>query len=254
MLLKHTDSRPDLRLVEKLLGSIQSSSDQNPPGQGLAALACAGAKEAERQARKETEKQQILAKQKNRVKLAQDGIIVLGGIFYDLSEKIKNYAPTANVDNILLESRSRIISGRITLGTGRIEWRTMDPEEPVSEDGFSKSNWDVVTGAKIRVRQETNKRPGYGSSLWYMRKDKADSYRWFEVSYKLHPLSRKAAPYEPFELDSIQDADLAAASGMQIYEIASEPEPIDYGDSQTFLDRWFKRFAEASQGRLQRPR
>jgi len=248
MLRKRAESRPELKRVDKLLNILQNSKNQNNNVKGFEKLAIAGEADAERVAQLEADEQRAVNTHENRKEIAREGVNILNEIFMKLEAKVRNQAPTAKIEI------TRKSSCKISMGKGKIEWIFLDPVEPYNEEKFEASQFDILTGATIRVIQDSQNIVGYGSSLWYRRSEKIVPYRWHEVSY-FRSLSHRQFPYAPFELESPEYAYLAESNiTWSSYQVAFGPKPIDGEDSQDFLDRWLKRFAEASLGQLQPPR
>jgi hypothetical protein len=164
----------------------------------------------------------------------------------ELFRRIKEAAPTAE------EKDYDSLQRNIELGCGRLTVGSTARLKAIPAGAFHKSKWDVVCGAYIRVLQQEPRPNGWGSSLWYMGMSEDGSYRWYEVSY-MTSFGGTPASYEPFELCEIREADLATSHVIHVYQRAFGPEPIDVEDMESFLERWLLRFAEATEGRLQRP-
>jgi hypothetical protein len=89
--------------------------------------------------------------------------------------------------------------------------------------------------------------------LWYSKEHERDEYRWREVAYFSNAFSRHQPRYDPYFLDDINAADLAASRVMSEYQIAWGPAPIDDEDVEAFYERWADLFARAVRGQLQHP-
>jgi hypothetical protein len=89
-----------------------------------------------------------------------------------------------------------------------------------------------------------------------MRLHQDMSYRWYEVSYKQHPLfapeSNLPAPFAIQDLgnDIYNQADRAAGPGMHPIAIDFGPVSIDDEDSGQFCDRWLGQLVKAYHGKL----
>ena len=83
-------------------------------------------------------------------------------------------------------------------------------------------------------------------SLWYLRQSGDDNYRWYELAFRVHALSRCRSTVNPFSLPP-QDtrAQFALTTGMHPIEVAMDPVPVDQGGEQIFVDRWIGRLADA---------
>jgi hypothetical protein len=96
---------------------------------------------------------------------------------------------------------------------------------PIGESAFSRSGWDVVAGAIIKVRQSALPNE-WSASLWYSKQLEKDEYRWREVSYfNAFGSNRNKLKDEPYFLSDTEAADQAASSGISGYQIAWGPVP-----------------------------
>jgi hypothetical protein len=123
----------------------------------------------------------------------------------------------------------------------------------LNPDDFTKSGWDVITGAFISVKQSSPKEYERCSNLWYTNLGK-DEYRWWEVTYMTNLSGNTDQLYEPFCLNDFKLADSAAGSGLDIYQLGASPIPIDGEHFQSFCERWAELFAKAYREELEQPR
>ena len=247
MLRKEPETRPDLIRVEKTLKSLEEAGRGEPPrGAGFDALARAGAADAELLSHREAEEARVKSEQENRSSIAKQGFVILHEILQELVDAIREGAPTAVVNEKAQECR-------IALGMGILEWKEINTNTPIPRDAFSNCRWDVVAGIAIRVIQNTPRGPGWGSNLWYLKREHEESFRWNEVAYMDLSLAQRRRQYIPFEILSFEDADYAASHITHIYQIAYGPKFIDDEDKEDFIERWLERLSKASEGRLQLP-
>ncbi len=254
MLRKSPEARPNLKRVQESLSKIAQGID-DPPLNGTAILAQLGAVAANKEAEKEAAQELEQSKRQARIELAIEATRTLCQIIDRMFNDILQDAPTAirkkETKGIHTPSGPFTFPDAVSFGDASLQVRFRDPNQAFPENAFSASNWNVVTGASIQVLQHA---PPYvrGSSLWYADVNGDDDYRWREVSY-FSPLSSSSWD-EPFMLDEVEHADLAAAPSVDIFEIAFGPKLIDDEDEEDFSIRWRGFLAKGYEGKLCRPR
>lgn len=249
MLRKTAQTRPSLT---RLRSQLEDVLRDRPFGEGGRALAEAAGKVAEQQAEREAEGLSRAAASERRARIAQDANSNLAELRKQLLSEVCQLAPDARSEYGGRSVGEALLVGRVVLGAGCLELRLEVMDPLIKPDAFPRSGWDVVAGASIEVRQG---HPEYrwGASLWYTNRGEANEYRWWEASYFV-PLGVKPPRHEPFAAENYEQADLAAAPVFAAWNHAEEPMPIDHEDFPMFVDRWAKRLALASEGKLERPR
>lgn len=244
MLRKPASSRPSLSRVRAILSAlVQSASEAESNALGI--LAQIGSDIARQQARIGQEQQQAQSQEAMRDELADTGRKILRDILERLFNRVLIEAPNAERDRLA-----------VTLGQGRLEASLAGVgghrQQSASPAGlFCESKWDVLAAEEIIVHQQ-QPRYAWSSSLWYCRMPNTAEYRWYEASY--WSLGRKTT-LAPFSLSrSPEDADLAAAPIMHLYQFAFGPIAIDDEDEGDFIERWATVLAVAAHGKLGYPR
>ena len=83
-------------------------------------------------------------------------------------------------------------------------------------------------------------------SLWYLRESADDTYRWYELAFRVHPLVPRRSTVNPFSLPpQDNDAQLALSGAMHTIDVAEHPVPIDQGAEERFVERWIGCLADA---------
>lgn len=239
MLRKHPGTRIKLDRLIKLLNSILENNKQDS-GPNLVNLEKTGQQIAEQLASQEAQSLALEAEKRDRTQLAEGAHAILRKIVTELFEYIETAAPTARMDTY----------HSIQLGQARLAFGLMDHIVVLPKDKFTNSHWNVITSARISVKQEN---PFYnpGFNLWYMDQTGDDNYRWYEVGYMM---MRSASPgTEPFYINQLADADYAAARIAHTCQIAWGPICIDDEDAKHFISRWIDIFDRAASGTLQPP-
>ena len=110
--------------------------------------------------------------------------------------------------------------------------------------------WEVLASSSIALRTPRD-RYGHGGmahSLWYLRQNKDDAYRWCELAFTTHALARhqRQRTIDPFALPpGDNDAQFALSPGIHSIDVAKRPVPIDQGAEKHFVERWIRCFADA---------
>jgi hypothetical protein len=121
-------------------------------------------------------------------------------------------------------------------------------EQSFSEDDFPESGWDVLAGVTIYVGRAS--KAYWGANLWYMRRSRAEEYRWHQVEYSQYGSGERRPETGLMALTDLSGADLAASGTTQVYQVARGPFPIDDEDFPDFCDLWISRLARAYDGKL----
>lgn len=268
MLLKPPQARLNIDriilLLEDLSSSTKSSELSSP---GLQSLSKASASEAARLAQEEAKKAKIKTEKESRENLAKAGLSILYSQFQRFSDKVRINAPIAEINqrgSHYLElpfdspnyinpdlQKAHIID--IKLGSAFLSAELLNILVPFSKSSFSKSGWDVILGGYISVRQKEPTEYAWSSNLWYADLGDGSGYRWWEVCYMTHPLSRNHPKFMPFSVTDLDDADLASSSGMNTFQLANEPIIIDGEHEDIFMDRWSRLLSKAYEGQLKLP-
>lgn len=243
MLRKLPNTRPSIDRVITLLNDI-ASSDKKGLGGGLSALAQAGAADAAASLKAGAAMTEQEARTKARRELADAAINQLKQeVIAPLFSKIQTAAPSAKCFNL----------SQIEFGSASLVVKFRSGTNLIHEGAFKASGWDVIAGAIITVEQGGAKRYEWSANLWYTNLGKNADYRWWEVMYMTHPLVRGGREYEPYAIDNLSDADLAAAPAMGKIQLGARPRLIDDENVDDFCERWAKLLAQAYHGQLRRP-
>jgi hypothetical protein len=189
-------------------------------------------KEAEEEA--EATRERRAAESRQRV--ASEAMEILVALFAQFNERVHKQAPDDQV------SWGRRVA---TWTSNFLSWAPVFTFIP--SGAFDRSGWDVVAGASIELIQEAPRGE-------YTDLGAGEGHRWIEVPY-MRTMGGDPPGHgiEPFALDDLQDADLAASNVMHMYQHAAKPAPIDDENFDRFCDRWMERLAMAAQGQLRHP-
>lgn len=248
MLRKEPAARPSLNRVLRLLDEFASVCSDDTLGEGFEQLALAGADAAGKAIEEDAARLESARRTKTRYERAEVARQILPGIIAGLFRKIRDVAPAA--EEIAGKGRE---SCQIRLGSASLIVQPVAGGRPISTGEFASSGWDVILGWKIEVSQEYPNHPNHfvwGANLWYTDLGQNGGYRWWEIPYMRHPLLRTQPRFQPFAVTDFRAADVAAVRGMNEFQFAAKPRPIDDEDAGDFYARWAELLSKAYYGRL----
>ena len=254
MLRKPTTRRPTIDHVIAQLTQVARSEAKSSQAPGFESLASASARLAQAEAQEDARANADRLESETRNRKALEGRSVLKNLIDDFFQRLKGSAPSAVIEQ---KPGGKMM---LTLGRAYIEVSFPDQFAVIQANAFSKSKWDVLTGAQILVVQQ---KPifGWGSSLWYARLPSDADLTWYEVGYmekppNSHPkfIQDRIVLRGPLPMDNISPADEAAAGGIGSYQLAFRPKRIDDKDPSTFFNQWAELLAKAVQGELRQPK
>jgi serine/threonine-protein kinase len=242
MLRKIPANRPTADAVKSSLSQL---SYQSMPSQEFAELSRVASMISEEAARKEAEEIQQTREKIQREKIAKEAKTILNEIISDLFSKIQNYA-----SNALIYSKSGVRS--IELGKAKLSV-DFSMFNTIPEDAFSRSRWNVITGAVIMVTQELNRPYEWGANLWYTNLGQTGGLNWWEIMYMTSPFLTPRKRFEPYAETDLNLADKAGSNTMDIIQFGSVPKQIDFGNEEEFYKRWVNYLTSAVSGNLSKP-
>ena len=250
MLKKPPEMRPSIARIIRILTPIAEDGGSPEPkvlevyGALAHASAAAAASELAEEARIQEEHDEAL----RRDRVATVALEELESIVEYLLSKLESYAHAAT-RRVFGEGPGSDVHWALDLGAASLLVDVFTGRTAVQKGRFSRSKWDVISGARIAVHQSE---PNYvwGASLWYSNLGEGESYRWFEVSY--WSMKRGLPQHEPFATDNADVADMAAHGGTP-YQIAYGPIPVDGENLEGFCGRWAELLTKASEGKLRAP-
>jgi hypothetical protein len=242
MLRKLPQTRPVSSRVRQLLEQIVANPQEANGSDSMSALAKAAADVAEKEQKLQAQEQAEATAYFARADLAKVAFEILAENVERLWGKIHTQAPNAKRD----QRTGRFAFG-CHLGSGSLVV-ALDNQNYVEPGRFRRSGWDVVTYSDVSVTQH---QPSYtwSASLWYMKVNPAEDYRWHEVSYWRLGATKR----EPFACSDLKDADGAAGPGIYPVNIAFGPVSVDDELEQQFHERWIWLLAKAASGDLRQP-
>lgn len=238
-LYKPFEARPT---PTNVLAKLNAAAEE-PAKPGASRLAEANRLEVERLASDHARAQSEATETERRVALARVANMTFDSITEQLTEVIKENAPTATLSRIPNKQ------WRAQLRSGKLE---------ISEvESIPNNNWggpfDVIATASIRVNCDDD---GYGyrgrsHSLWYCDASTKGVYAWHELAFMKFAFSTQPA-IVPFYLDPYSGAE-AFSGVMGTTQLAWPIEKLDRGDLDDFVDRWIEWFAQAANRELHKP-
>jgi serine/threonine protein kinase len=247
MLRKEPRTRPNLNRIIDVLELIQSEMERVGNENINEDLAKVGAAHAAELAEVESLRMQIEYIKRKRAQLASAGFGILNEVMKELSNKISNDVPTAQISG----GGQHVL--QVKVGNATLEMEYLFGTTPLPEGSFPRSKWDVILGACIGVDQEEKIKYKWSANLWYTNMGHSNEYRWWEIPYMTITAQAGSQIFQPFHLEEIRGADLAASSIGHIYSHAANPRTIDDEDIDDFCTRWGGILAKAYQGQLRQP-
>lgn len=110
-----------------------------------------------------------------------------------------------------------------------------------------------ATSLSLKIPRNRYDYEGRSHSLWFGDIQQPGDYSWFETAFMISPLMAKRARLDPFALRPGVPAAKAVGPGMTEYQVAWPFTPLIVGELDEFIDRWAGWFADAAEGRLNRP-
>lgn len=258
MLRKSIETRPKLeRCIEVLRKALKDDVQKSRTVDSKMAEAVHAV--AIEDAKREAENQAMEVRKQNRDAIFKDSIKELQHIKKHLFSEIEKHGIDVMKKN---SSDSRISIGNAVLffdasisnnltGVKKNEAKEYGGEY---KWGVHKrqSNWDIIafTGIYIeqRVAHEVYKR---SANIIFCRPDNNSEYRWYEMAF--WSFTKKVRQDEPFCLEYVWDIDRVLAPGLDKYQLAYNPQPIDGENEDAFIEYWMELMSQAIIGKLNRP-
>lgn len=135
----------------------------------------------------------------------------------------------------------------------RLEQPAVTPPQPWGQ--WWCPAFEVIAHSNVSIQFAPNSYgyEGRSHSLWYCDAQEARKYQWIETAFMVSSLIPKHGRQDPFALNPGEDAAKAVGIGMAEYQVAWPFTVISIGDLDEFIGRWAGWFADAIQGRLNRP-
>ena len=254
MLRKNPETRPSQGRILHLLEQLHDEGieEQKP---GLHALSEVAASLAEQAGKDEAQRISEQNAEEKRVNIAQEAINLLADIINALFGKIHANAPNAIIqpEGIRISVYKFHPNMAISLGESELSI-DFNCFLVIPKKAFEQCGWDVITGTIIKVTQKTNKPYVWSANLWFTNLGKQSEYRWWEVSYMTSAFARRRPDFEPYAVENLSDAALAASPVMAHIQLGSKPKLIDDEFIENFCDRWAELLAKGASGQLTFPR
>lgn len=217
-----------------------------PATRGASLLAEANRVETARLATDYAEALRQKERDNNRAAMAKVAAQAFTPIWTALLEAIESDAPMANVtregEQGRLEFMAQLRGGKIGIGRAVAAAPWSGPFEVISHSSIS-----VVIDAPDRYGYS-----GRAHSLWFCDAQEQGRFAWYETAFMDNAIMGGGSGVAPRSLVP-EEAGVAFANVMGTVQLAWALVEIDTADPSEFVDRWIGWFAEAAQGKLQRP-
>ncbi len=222
---------------------------QGAPSEGLARLQEANRLEAVQRGESGRRESEFRSEGERRASLFNAASRSLTRISDSLREAIAGAAPTAHLSS----SRGGGWSAR--LNEAELEFGTAARTGSSPWGKWTPPAFDVIAHAAIGIRIPPNQYEyeGRAHSLWFCDAQDAGRYQWFEVAFMFSAFMAMRGRQDPFAMSPGEESAKAVWSGVAEWQVAWPFIPLTVGDLDEFIDRWAGWFADAAQGRLNRP-
>lgn len=241
-LRKPQGGRPPVDRVITVLRDV--CSNPKPNVLAISNLHAANAAEAERVSAAGAKAERERRDAAERYALVGSGESIFRQIIKGFERVIRENASEARVQ--ASQNQLTITMGQATLS---LELQGAVPPNIVLGSGM----WTVAAIGLIRAHQ-AKPEWDHGATLWYMRPRQSTEFRWYEISYQKHALSRGPMvgpfPIQDLGNDIYGHASMAAGPGMHVIVVEFGPTPIDDENEDSFFQRWLERLVKSYNGRL----
>ena len=253
MLRKTPETRPTLERVHDLLAQMRKQERGNSSS-GLSSLSFAAAKISENEAIEQAKYAKSKSENEERRTIAHEAQSIMFQNVDTLFKRIILNAPNAIITKGPSYAPKYSFFPNQSIVIGEAELTFIFSRFPlILADDFKRSGWNVFTGIIVQVLQKNGIPYERGANLWFSNLGKGQEYRWWEVSYMSHPLMRSHPIIEPYSVNDLAAADLAAAPGMAEIQFGSKPTLVDDEFVDDFCNRWAELLALAINGELRHP-
>jgi serine/threonine-protein kinase len=230
---KNPEQRPSLDEVRQLLRiALEPGSHSDP-------IVAASASIAAEKSRRDAEKARQEQLRKSREQMAAEAMA-------RLQEGMRNFFQDIIEKSIGMATRTPT---GVALGSAHLALQELDFTIP--PDAFSRSGWDVLTGASVNINWKANEfdifLQHFSANLWFAKRPNDSTYRWWEIGYVADRGNEGLIHFgtgTPNWLDAI---DRAMAGDESELRVAGTPVAADLEAEAAFLLRWRQRLADASQ-------
>jgi serine/threonine-protein kinase len=181
--------------------------------------------------------------------LADTALQALTRVAATLRDAIMNAAPSASLSTGLKVGW--------TVQLDQAELRLAPPviasPNPWGSRGTPAFDLIAFSELDLRVPADHYGYEGRSHSLWYCDAQEAGRYQWFETAFMLSAFTAKMPRQDPFSLDPGEQAAGAVRSGIADIQVAWPFTQVSAGELDDFISRWAGWFADATEGRLNRP-
>ena len=239
-LMKSPQARPR---AQNLLNRLKKRSHSVSPA--ALQMQQANALAVETQAEAERQHSIAQAKEDRRHELYAAAQQSLTTILHLLRQEIMENAPSAQV-------ATDTYSKEWTLNTATLR---VENCKMVQLDAMVDLSFEVAAYSTIQLSalDALRLQVGRSHSLWYCNAQDPQVFRWYETAFwgRRYNRQRQMEPYalSPDERDAV----LALNRTGHSVRVARPFTSIDQGEENVFIEQWLGRFAEAAQGRLNRP-
>ena len=235
-LMKAPEARPN---PERVLFRLEQT--HRPQTEAARRLQEANSREVRKRVERASVESAARSEGERKRQLREDAEKSLTRIVTPLHDQIRTLASASAT------SRRGTAGWRARLGSATLSVAAVSEADAVfAPRGDAK--WEVLAFSSITLRtpRDRSGHEGMAHSLWYLRQREDDSYRWYELAFKVHALVPRRSTVNPFALPpGSNDAQFALSTAMHTIDVAKHPVPIDQGAEEDFVERWIGCLADA---------
>lgn len=242
-LSKEPSARP---APANLLSRIKKAREE-PRSQAASRLAAQNQRVVQERTRAAAEAESARQEAERRARLAADGIRAFDVFSEPLLQHIEDDAPAATIDRAGGFGETRRF-------VARLDGATLELAEPVTSQAWD-GPFTVVAYTSISVSRPRPDNMGWvgrSHSLWFCDAFEDGRFAWYELAFMDFAFGRGHSTVEPYSREP-RGASAAFAGVIGTMQLAWRVSELDRDEPDEFIERWIGWFADAVEGKLQRP-
>ncbi|WP_324654018.1 serine/threonine-protein kinase [Georgenia sp. H159] len=221
-------------------------AEQEPRGPGASRLAAASHRQAVERTKAHADAQLARQQSERLARIAADGERAFEVFADAMLEMLEDDAPTASLERRAGRGAMVFVGhlGKAKLGLSR-------PQPAPAWSG----PFTVAAYASISIAYDNVNHWGWqgrSHSLWYCDAFEEGRFAWYETAFMDFALSGTRPSIEPYALEPPRASD-AFSNVIGTVQLAWPVEELDRDEPDVFVDRWLGWYADAVEGKLDRP-
>lgn len=214
-----------------------------PPSGASARLAEVNSRAVAEAASAMSEAESKKTESERRQSLFADGVKSFAGLREQLRRRVRDVASQAGDDfPFVLRGAELRLEGPEPAGPSELAAQGYDPAFQV-----------VAYGQVVLLNPEGNSYRGRAHSMWFCDAQESGAFRWYELAWMKNPLIGERFELDPTALPPSRKTLVGLSATISGLQLAWPFVPVDQGESADFIERWIGWFADAAEGKLNRP-